>query len=671
MNMNRLAGVLFALCTALGMASVAAPALAQPIPIADIFRPPAYADPALSPNGRFFAVSVPVNGKMNLAIVDLEQRSVSRITDIRDFDVRLARWVGNERLVFTLGQFNSPTGPGQFDGGGLFMVSRDGKESRRLAPTVRELRNRNQFVFRGYEVLRTLPGNNEEILVIGNQRDAESADVYRMNVRTGRTTLLTERRPDRVFEYVLDNNNVPRVARAYVRDRYEFIVYYRKDADSPWEQIAQYEGSKGPILRPLAFESDNQTMVVAWNGDRPTMGIFRYDPNTRKLGELIAQHPRYDMGADAEGNLVAGVVRDFRTNRVIGYEVQADRPEIVWIDEDYARLQRMIDGALPNRVNIFRRTPDGERLLVTSFSDRQPLQWYLLDEKKRTLEELFSSRPWLKPDLMVEQRSFLLKTRDGLEFPGYYFLPNNYKKGERLPTVVHIHGGPAARADFFGSGFGFMEAQLLASRGYAVIVPNHRVTPGLGSRNFYAGFGTIGRQMIDDHQDAARWGVAEGFADPQRICISGASYGGYATLMALARFPDTFKCGISGLMVSDLPLQLTSPAGDTSSSEIAVSFWNAMIGVKTTRDTPADISPVNLADRIKQPLLIYAGEDDIRTPLEQTTRMIRALERAGNKPRAVIVKPGEGHGFGKTENNVELYEAILKFLEESIGKRGN
>jgi dipeptidyl aminopeptidase/acylaminoacyl peptidase len=461
------------------------------------------------------------------------------------------------------------------------------------------------------------------------------------------------------------------VARAYVRDRYEFIVYYRKDADSPWEQIAQYEGSKGPILMPLAFESDNQTMVVAWNGDRPTMGIFRYDPSTRKLGELIAQHPRFDMGADASGQVIAGVIRDFRTNRVIGYQVQADRPETVWIDEDYARLQRMIDGALPNRVNIFRRTPDGERLLVTSFSDRQPLQWYLLDEKKRTLEELFSSRPWLKPDLMVEQRSFLLKTRDGLEFPGYYFLPNNYKKGERLPTVVHIHGGPAARADFFGSGFGFAEAQLLASRGYAVIVPNYRVTPGLGSRNFYAGFGTIGRQMIDDHQDAARWGVAEGFADPQRICISGASYGGYATLMALARFPDTFKCGISGLMVSDLPLQLTSPAGDTSSSEIAVSFWNAMIGVKTTRDTPADISPVNLADRIKQPLLIYAGEDDIRTPLEQTTRMIRALERAGNKPRAVIIKPGEGHGFGKTENNVELYEAIFKFLEESIGKRGN
>jgi len=208
---------------------------------------------------------------------------------------------------------------------------------------------------------------------------------------------------------------------------------------------------------------------------------------------------------------------------------------------------------------------------------------------------------------------------------------------------------------------------LLASRGYAVVVPNFRITPGLGSKIFYSGFGTLGRQMLEDHDDAAKWAVAEGFADPQRICISGASYGGYATLMTLARFPDTFRCGISGLMVSDWPLILTSPAGDIASSEVAVSQFHAMAGVKSTRELAADISPVNLADKIKQPLLIYAGEDDIRTPLEQTTRMIRALERAGNKPKAVIIKKEEGHGFGKTENNVELYEAIFKFLDEHIG----
>lgn len=669
MNNKRFRGLLFALGAGVAGLLPAAPAVAQTIPIADFWRPPAYASPVLSQNGRYFAVSVPVNGKMNLAIIDLEKRSVTRITDEREFDILGVNWVGNERLVFTLGQFNSPTGPGRFDGGGLFMVSRDGKEVRRLSPTVKELRNSNQFVYRGYDLLRTLPGNDEEILVTGNQRDVDALDVYRMNVRTGRTVLLTERRPERVIEYILDNNNVPRVARSIQEDRFEFTVHYRKDANSPWEQIAQYDGSKGPILRPLAFESDNQTMVVAWNGDRPTMGVYRYDPNARKLGELIAQHPRFDMGADAGGSPVSGVIRDFKTNKVIGYQVAAEKPQIVWVDEDYARLQRMIDGALPNTVNIFRRTPDGERLLVTSFSDRQPVKWYLLDEKKRALEELFSSRPWIKPDQMVEQRPFTYKTRDGLEIPGYYFLPKDRKPGERLPTIVHIHGGPAVRADLWGSGFGVTEGQLLASRGYAVVLPNFRITPGMGSRIYYSGFGAFGRQMVDDHQDAAKWAIAEGIADPQRICISGASYGGYATLMSLARFPETFKCGIAGLMVSDVPLLMTSPAGDIPSSDLGVSFWHAMIGSKAVRDIPADISPINLADRIKQPLLVYAGEDDIRTPLEQTTRMIRALERAGNKPKSVVIKRQEGHGFGKTENNVELYEAIFKFLEESIGKR--
>lgn len=665
--MKALRGLLLAVGATVAGLGAASPALAQPIPIADLFRPPAYANPTLSQNGRYFAVSVPIGGKMNLAIVDLEERKVSVLTNERTFDVLGVRWVGNERLVFTLGQFNSPTGAGRFDGGGLFMISRDGKETRRLSPTVRELRNSGQLVFRGYDLLRTLPGNDEEVLVTGNQRDADGLDVYRMNVRTGRTVLLTERRPERVFEYVLDNNNVPRVARAVVKDKYAFIIYYRKDAESPWEEIGQYDGTKGSVMLPLAFESDNQTLQVAYNGDRPTMGVFRYDPATRKLGELIAQHPRFDMGADARGNPVPGPITDFKTNKVIGYSVAADRPETVWIDEDYARVQRMIDATLKNTHNSFSRTPSGDKILIRSFSDRQPIKWYLLDEKKRTLEELFSAQPWLKPELLTEQRSFTFKTRDGLEIPGYYFLPKDRKPGERLPTIVHIHGGPAVRADFWGSGFGVLEGQLMASRGYAVIVPNFRITPGLGNKIFYSGFGTIGRQMIDDHDDAAKWAIAEGIADPQRVCMSGASYGGYAALMSLARYPDTFKCGISGLMVSDWELLATSPAGDTASSEIVVSLVLGMVGVNRTRDIPASINPVNFADKIKQPLLIYAGEDDIRTPLEQTTRMVRALERAGNKPKAVIIKPQEGHGFGKTENNVELYEAIFKFLDEHIG----
>ena len=176
--------------------------------------------------------------------------------------------------------------------------------------------------------------------------------------------------------------------------------------------------------------------------------------------------------------------------------------------------------------------------------------------------------------------------------------------------------------------------------------------------------------MLDDHEDAAKWAVEQGFADADRICISGGSYGGYATLMALARFPKTFRCGISGLMVSDWKLMADFAGRGHRVQQSGRRLLQRFSSEQRIRPgIPSDVSPVNLADRIKQPVLVYAGADDIRTPLEQTNAMVRALERAGNPPKKVIVKAGEGHGFGKLENNVELYNEIIDFLDATIGAK--
>lgn len=659
--------------TALSLAIFAAhgqtAAAAAPPPIADYFKLPAVAGANLSPNGKHLAVSAPVNGRMNIAIIDLDTRKGTAITNFANFDVRGVRWVGNDKLVFSLGQFNSPTGAGQFDGGGFYVVSRDGKSSRQLAKTVRETRASGQRVYRSMNFLARIPGTDDEILVAANLRSADSADVYRLDLRNGRTSLVTADRPERAVEWVLDENRVPRVVTSWIKDTQKFIVHYRKDANSPWQEIMQVDRVKGPSFEALGFMSDNKTLMVAANPGRDTMAVYRFDPETKQLGELLAQHPRYDMGADALGGGVPGVVLEPDTDRVKGYAVRAERPQTVWVDEKEAKTQATIDSALPDTYNAFRRLPNSTRILVISYSDTKAERWYLLDEEKRTLEELFAGKPWMGTEHFVQQRSFTLKTRDGLEIPSYYFLPKNYKPGDKLPTIVHIHGGPAVRADSWASGFGVLEGQLFASRGYAVVVPNFRITPGMGSKIVYAGFGTVGRQMSEDHEDAVNWAIKEGFADPKRVCMSGASYGGYATLRALAKTPDMFKCGIAGLVVSDLELQLTSPAGDTFDSPAAVAFWHELVGLSANPNALKENSPVYMADKIKAPLFMYAGADDIRTPLEQTTRMISALERAGNPPKTVVIKQNEGHGFGKVENNVELYEKILDFLDQQIGSK--
>ena len=641
----------------------------RPAPLEDYVKLPTFATPTLSPDGRYLAVSVPVRGKMNLAVVDLETRKGTALTNFSEFDVLGANWVGNDRLVFNLGQLNSPTGPSEFDGGGLFWVSRDGKDFKKIAGTVREHRDTNTR-YRNMEFLQTIPGNANEILITANIRSDDSEDIYRLDLRNGRTALVSGDRPRYAHAWVVDNNGVGRVVQSWQEKSLNFIVHYRASIDAPWKEIARNERGSGKAFVPLGFLSDNKTLMVAANPGRDTMAIYKFDPETGQLGEILAQHPRFDVGADVDGNPAGRVVTEPETDRVLGFVVNAEKPETVWVDEKEARTQATIDKALPGMRNTFRRFPNSSRVLITSYSDVSPDRFYLLDEQKKTLEELFTSKPWLDKNRLVEMRPFVLKTRDGLEIPSYYFLPRNYKPGDKLPTVVHVHGGPHVRADTWGRGFGYQEAEILASRGYAVILPNFRVTPGFGGKIFTAGMGAIGRQMSEDHEDAVKWAVEQGFADPNRVCISGASYGGYAVLRALAKTPDLFKCGVAGLVVSDLEMQLTSVSGDTADSDVGVRFWHRLVGQSDTHKTALrDNSPVHMARQIKAPLFMYAGAADIRTPPEQTRAMVSALERAGNPPKAVIIKAEEGHGFGRVENNLDLYTKMLEFLDENIGPK--
>ena len=661
--------ILLACVLALNFVGGATAALAaEPFSLEEFFKNPSLAGPTLSRSGKYLAATAPLKGRMNLMVLDLDTRKGTLLTSFEDFDVIDVHWVGNDRLVFSLGQANSPTGPGQFDGGGLFVVGRDGTGSRRLATTVRESRGRNQL-HRSLSFHSTIPGNSDEIIAEGNMTSADSEDLYRLNLNNGRTVLLTSGRPaDLTSDWLLDSKQVPRVVVANVRNELTRVVYYRKGESSAWEEIARYSRDKGAVIVPLAFESDDQMLQVATNKDRDTMAVYRYDPNSKKLGDLVAAHPRYDMGANSEGQTVPGAVIHPETNQILGYRVEADKPEITWIDEGRVKTQKLIDASLPGTINSFTRIGEGKRLLVASFSDVKPPRWYLLEEEKRTLEEIGASRPWLDNKL-VEQRPFTYKTRDGLEIPGYLFLPKDYKPGTRLPTILHIHGGPFARADTFRGGFGVREGQLFASRGYAVVVPNFRITPGMGNKIYSAGFGSVGRQMSEDHEDALKWAIDQGYADPKRACISGASYGGYAALQAMVKTPDMFKCAIAGLAVTDFQYQLTTPDGDTYRNDPAVEFWKAVLGTKDLNSQLIrDISPVNNASKIKGAVFLYAGENDIRVPIDQIYRMDKALKAAGNPAKGFVIKAKEGHGYGKLENNVDLYTQVLKFLDEQIGK---
>ncbi len=634
--------------------------------VEELWRHPKLYGLTLSRNGRYLAGTTSFNGRMNLMVIDLETRQGATLTNFSDVDAINVQWMGDDKLLFSLGKYDAPSMVREFEGGGLYVVNRDGSGYRRLARSVQEAEAENA-TFRALSVHKVIPGNTQEIIAEGNQTVSDAIDLYRLNVTNGKLTQITLGRPAvQTHSWLLDSKLVPRVVTGTIKDTLTEVVYYRKDGSSPWNEIARFDATKGPTLVPLAFEADDKTLQVAYNDGRDTMAVFRYDPETRTVGERIAQHPRFDMGANAAGEQVSGVIVDPETDALIGYRVDADKPEAVWIDPKYARIQKLLDQSLPGRVNRFRPTPDGKKVFVTSYSDTVPTRWYFLDEAKLKLEELAAARPDLEGKL-IEQKPFVFKSRDGLEFTGYYFLPPDYKPGSKIPTIVHVHGGPMARADYWGGGFGVLEGQLFASRGYAVIVPNFRITPGLGGKNYYAGFGSFGRQMIEDHEDAVNWAVQQGFADPARVCISGGSYGGYAALMGPAKNPGFYKCAISGMAPTDMKYQLTTMDGDTALSVSGQDYWKKVIG-SDNLDAPIvrQISPLYLADRIKIPVFLYAGRDDVRVPLDQIDRMAKALTAAGNPPKAFVVKSKEGHGFSKVENRVDLYNQILDFLDKYL-----
>ena len=608
-------------------------------PMEAYFGPPKTMGIALSPNGKYIATSVPNKGRMNLAVVDLGARSINVLTSFENFDVVEFEWVGNKRLVFSLGNVNEPRNGDHQRGGGLYAIDRDGANPRVLTESVATQANSGRFVYRGLSYLGPVPDDesaeSDDVLALSNERSSKIMDVVRVNTRTGRKQLLTTQVPGEVQEWVLDHNSVPRIAVTHPSGT-KSVIFYRDNADSPWQEIHRAELGRDSFepdylnFIPLAFDFDNRTLYVATNqGGRDRAAIFKFDPVTKKLGDLVAEHPLVDV--------TSGLRFDLDKKKLVGVIIDADRPVTKWLDADYARVQKMLDAALPGTYNSFTRARVGgeKKTLVIARSDQQPAKYYILDDVKLTLEEVLSTNDKLGPAQLVEQRPIIVPTRDGKQIPGYLFLPKDYKAGQRLPLLIDVHGGPMARADFWGwgHGVGVTEGQFFASRGYAVLLPNFRMTPGFGADIFTSGLREIGRKMSEDKEDALAWAVAQGFADAKRVCIFGHSYGGYATLAGLVKTPDLYRCGVASMAPSDLRLILTSAHGDIPQNEGGVQFWEAMAGnLKTEPDFVDAASPALHAARIKSPLLIIHGEDDVRVPLEQAEHMRDALRKVGKEP---------------------------------------
>jgi dipeptidyl aminopeptidase/acylaminoacyl peptidase len=345
---------------------------------------------------------------------------------------------------------------------------------------------------------------------------------------------------------------------------------------------------------------------------------------------------------------------------VVGFEVGGLTPRQHWTNAERAAQQRALASAFPGRdVRVLERSTSGQRVLALVQSATRPPEFYLVDLDRSKADLIGEAYPALAGVKLGEQRAITYDSRDGARIPAYLTLPPGAAE-RSLPLVVLPHGGPEARDD---AGFDWW-AQFLATRGYAVLQPQFRGSTGFGRTHRLAGYGEWGGRMQDDVTDGVRHLVATGLADPTRVCIVGASYGGYAALAGAAFTPQLYACAISVNGVSDLPIMLAEVARTEGRQSDALAYWKDHIGAATDAKV-AQRSPARAADAVRAPVLLLHGTEDTVVPAAQSRTMAKALAAAGKAHRLVML-PGEDHWLSSGTMRTRVLEEVERFLAQHL-----
>lgn len=451
------------------------------------------------------------------------------------------------------------------------------------------------------------------------------------------------------LQWLVDPEGKPVGRTEWLADSQDFSVLGR--AGGNWQVLHRLHGMDWLTL--AGTTADGRALVaVGENGTDRAKGWAL--PLGGGAGSVVFEDPAADVTA---------AIADEQTGVVVGFEVGGLTPRQHWSDPERAEQQRALASAFPGRdVRVLERATNGRRVLTLVQSATRPPEFHLVDFERSKADLIGEAFPALAGATLGEQRPISYRARDGAEIPAYLTLPPGVPE-RSLPLVVLPHGGPEARDE---AGFDWW-GQFLATRGYAVLQPQFRGSTGFGRAHRLAGYGEWGGRMQDDVTDGVRHLVATGLADPQRVCIVGGSYGGYAALAGAAFTPELYACAVSVNGVSDLPTMLAEVARTGGRQSDALAYWKDHIGAATDPKV-ARRSPARAAGSVRAPVLLLHGTEDTVVPAAQSQAMAKALAAAGKNYRLVML-PGEDHWLSTGTMRTRVLEEIERFLAEHLAPR--
>ena len=622
------------LAAGLFMAGICFTAGAQTqIPLENFFKNPEKIDYQVSPDGTYFSFMAPYENRLNLFVQKIGSDTTIRITSETERDITASMWAGNNRILF----IKDTGGDENYQ---LYGVNIDGSDLKSYTnfPNVRTTI---------IDPLRKI----DSLVIIGmNKRNPQVFDPYRLNLNTGELTLLAEN-PGNIQGWMTDHDGKLRVANAIV-DGVNNQILYRETEDQPFQPVLTTNFKE--TVSFAVFTPDNKMVYALTNIGRDKTALVLMDPKTCEEKEVLYMNDKYDisdLNYSEKKNRLTVVACEGHKNMIRHY-----------FDKDEEEIRKKLEAQLPGyNVGVTSMSKDENIRLIYAGNDRTYGTYYLYNVKENKLTKVADIAPWIKEEEMCAMNPITYTSRDGLTIEGYLTLPKGYtmENAKNLPVVVNPHGGPWIR-DSWGYN---PEVQFLASRGYAVLQMNFRASTGYGRKFTELGYKQWGQTMQNDITDGVKWLIKEGIADPKRVAIYGASYGGYATLAGVTFTPDLYACAVDYVGVSNL----------LSFMNTIPPYWKPLLDMmhemigdpETDKEMMEKYSPVFHVDQIKAPLFIAQGANDPRVNKAESDQMVEALKKRGVEVE-YMVKENEGHGFYNEENKFDFYRAMEKFLDKHL-----
>ncbi|MFQ5527591.1 MAG: prolyl oligopeptidase family serine peptidase [Thermoanaerobaculia bacterium] len=617
------------------------------------FKNARFSEPEISPDGKRIAVVYSEAGKEMIVVRSLAGGQAVPIVGLPDPEARLRwlRWVSDERLLFGVEEpYDLGAPPPRPRRTRLYAIDANGSNHVHLGQNWGTFilgRRRSSFQHED-DIIDFLEDDPNHVLISIRNPTESYPDVYRLSVSNGGVERVLPME-DGISTWYADHEGRVRAGFGYHHEKYRLVA--RPDVTGDFEELGEYE-SGGDWLGFEGFSFDSEIIYVSKANDDGVSALYEYDLSAMSAGREIFARPGFDVPSWLEFS------KERRVLTAIGYRAQG--PERHFVDEIAEKQQKALDAVLPKTFNrIVSKTADESAAIVLASSDSRPPRYYLFDVPNKKLSFLF----WRFPDLahvqFADEKPVAYTARDGMSIPGYLTLPR-VRSSEKLPLIVYPHGGPTSR-----DVLGFERAvQFFAALGFAVFQPNFRGSSGYGDEHRRSGYRQWGLSMQDDITDGVKWLVKTGVADPARVCIYGASYGGYAALMGLVKTPELFRCAAAYAAPTDLVMLLNHQRGYVFADS------NRPLLGSTSKDKARLVatSPLKNIDKIRVPVFLAHGEDDDRVHVAHSQKLAKALQKAG-KPVELIVIEDEAHSFRDESKRIELFQRLGAFvLENTIPK---